>query len=205
MANIAAMSAPFTEEQAGPRYGFSTGDFSIPMDDLPSPGHDADYLPGNPARLDEDGYEEEAVGTEETSEVVSQILPGNSAARGLEAAKKQLFSKIPDCAWNVSPVSQSNAAWKLIRKCARVRKERRFIGDTQVCKIYDSPWCWPKWAIRLSQMQTEVLQGKHESRLADPLGVYGELPIEFDEVVKPPRQEYVVLGIFGDDGRLSKK
>jgi hypothetical protein len=51
-------------------------------------------------------------------------------------------------------------------------------------------------------MQTEVLQGKHESRLADPLGVYGELPIEFDEVVKPPRQEYVVLGIFGDNGRL---
>lgn len=104
------MSAPSTEEQAGPRYGFSTGDVAIPMDALPLPGHDADYLPGNPARLDENRHEEEAVGTDETTEMVSQGTSRNSAARGLEAAKKQLFSKVPDCAWNVSQVDQSNAA-----------------------------------------------------------------------------------------------
>lgn len=103
------MSVPSTEEQAGPRHGFSTGDLTIPMENLPSPGHDADYVPGNPARLDENGHEEEAVGTDETSEMVSQGAPRNSAARGLEATKKQLFSKVPDCAWNVSHVGQSNA------------------------------------------------------------------------------------------------
>jgi hypothetical protein len=103
------MSAPSTEEQAGPRYGFSTGDVAIPMDVLTSPGHDADYVPGNPARLDENGHEEEAVGTDETTEMVSQGTPRNSAARGVEDAKKQLFSKVPDCAWNVSPIGQSTA------------------------------------------------------------------------------------------------
>jgi hypothetical protein len=104
------MSAPSTEEQAGPRYGFSRGDFAIQMDNSPLPVHDADYIHEYRARLDENGQGEEVVGTHETSEVVPQGTSKNSAARGLEAARKQLFSKVPDCAWNVSQVGQSNAA-----------------------------------------------------------------------------------------------
>jgi hypothetical protein len=90
----------------------------------------------------------------------------------------------------------------LIGKCARVRRENRFIGYTRVDKLYGIPRWWPNWAVSMSQMQTDMLLD--ESRFAHPNCVYGEFSIDMNNEL-PPKQEYVVLGIFGDHERLLKE
>jgi hypothetical protein len=80
-----------------------------------------------------------------------------------------------------------------------VRLQKRFIGLTRVEKMYQIPRWWPKWLAEMSLTQAEMLD---EPRIADPRFIYGEVPIETDQLLSPPSEEHVVLGLFGSHGNL---